>query len=138
MQAHQQTGGYQDVIKLTVHLALWTVAWVATLALASFGPRHLWDAQKVVSWAAVAANLAVGFGWIVAHARLLRGIDELQRKIMQDALVVTLGVGWVAGLAYVVADGADLITRDADLGVFAALLGVVYMSAIVVGHIRYR
>ena len=138
MQAHIQTGGYQDSIKLSARLALWTLAWVATLALARFGPRLLWDSQPVASWAAVATNLAAGIGWIVAHARFLRGIDELQRKIMQDALAVTLGVGWVAGFAYVLADAADLIAHDADIGVFSALLAVVYMVAIVGGNIRYR
>lgn len=137
MQAHTETGGYRDSNKATARLALWTLAWVATFALASFGPEHLWDSD-VASWAAVAANLAVGIGWIVAHARYLRGIDELQRKIMQDALAVTLGVGWVSGFAYVVADAADLIAYDADIGVLTALLGVVYMIAIVVGTIRYR
>jgi hypothetical protein len=110
---------------------------VATLALAKFGPEHLWDSD-VASWAAVAANLVVGLGWIIAHARYLREIDELQRKIQQDALAVTLGVGWVGGFAYVVADAADLITYDADVGDLSALLAVVYMTAIVVGNIRYR
>ncbi len=138
MQPHKQTGDHQDPIKTTARLALWTLAWVATLALARFGPRLLWDSQPVASWAAVATNLAVGIGWIVAHARYLRGIDELQRKIMQDALAVTLGVGWVGGFAYVVADAADLIARDAEIGVLTALLGVVYLIAIVVGNIRYR
>jgi hypothetical protein len=137
VQANNQTGGYQDPIKASARLALWTVAWVATLALARFGPR-LWDSQPVANWAAVAANLVVGIGWIVAHARYLRGIDELQRKIMQDALAVTLGVGWVGGFSYFVADAADLISYDVDNGVYPALLGIVYMIAIVVGTIRYR
>jgi hypothetical protein len=107
---------------------------VATLVLAKFGPSHLWDSQPVASWAAVVTNLAVGIGWIVAHARFLRGIDELQRKIMQDALAVTLGVGWVGGFAYMVADAADLIAYDADIGVFATLLAAVYMIVIVVRY----
>lgn len=138
MQTHNQTQFHQQGILSAGQLALWTVAWVATLALASFGPRLLWDAQPAVSWVAVAANLAVGVGWIVAHARYLRSIDELQRKIMQDALVVTLGVGWVGGFAYVVAEAADLIAHDSAIGIFSALLGVVYMLAIAAGHLRYR
>ena len=67
MQAQNQAG-YQDPIKTTARLAFWTLAWVATLALARFGPRLLWDSQPVASWAAVATNLVVGIGWIVAHA----------------------------------------------------------------------
>jgi hypothetical protein len=138
VSTQDQTGGYQEAFKATGQLVLWTLAWVATLALAKFGPSHLWDSQPVASWAAVATNLAVGIGWIVAHARFLRGIDELQRKIMQDALASTLGVGWVGGFAYVVADAADLIAYDADIGVFATLLAAVYMVVIVIGQLRYR
>ena len=95
-------------------------------------------AAAVASWAAVAANLVVGIGWIVAFTRFLRAIDELQRKIMQDALAVTLGVGWVVGFAYVVADDAGLVAHDVDIAVFPALMGVVFMIAFVVGKIRYR
>lgn len=126
----------RNEIKATARLALWTLAWVTTLALASF--PSLWDSQPVASWAAVAANLAVGIGMIVAHARFLRGIDELQRKIMQDALAITLGAGWVGGMAYVVADAAGLIAYDAGAEIFPALLGAVYLIAIAVGNLRYR
>jgi hypothetical protein len=138
VQAERQTGYARNSIKPSALLALWTFAWSATLALAKFGPEHLWDARPAASWAAVSLNLAAGIGWIVTHARYLRGIDELQRKIMQDALAVTLGVGWVAGFGYIVAEAADLIARDGEIGVLTALLGVVYMIAIAAGHLRYR
>jgi hypothetical protein len=138
VHAPNQTGSYQDAIKPSVLLAIWTLAWSGTLALARFGPEHLWDSTTAVSWAAVFLNLAAGLGWILTHARYLRGIDELQRKIMLDALSITLGVGWVAGFGYIVADAADLIARDAEIGVLAALLGVVYMISIAVGNLRYR
>lgn len=127
-----------DEIKATVRLALWTLAWVVTLALAKFGPQRLWDTQQVASWAAVAVNFAVGIGWIVAFTRFLRVIDELQRKIMQDALAVTLGVGWVVGFAYVVVDAGELVARDVDIAVLPALMGVVFVIAFAVGRIRYR
>lgn len=138
MQAQNQIDGYQAAFRVSAGLALWTLAWVVTVALARFGPSHLWHAQPVVSWMAVAVNLAVGVGWIVAHARYLRGIDELQRKIMQDALAVTLGAGWVAGFAYVAADADGLISYDVSVGGFSVFLAVVYMVAIAVGHIKYR
>jgi hypothetical protein len=137
VQTHNQTGDYHEANKATAGLVIWTLAWVATLALARFGPEYLWDSEPVGSWAAVVLNLAVGIGWIGAHARFLRGIDELQRKIMQDALAVTLGVGWVGGFAYVVADAAGLIAGDPNIALFPSLLAVVYMIAIVGGHLRY-
>lgn len=131
MQSHNET-------KASARLVLWTFGWAATLALAKVGPQLLSDPpQQVASWAAVAVNLVVGIGWIVAFTRFLRALDELQRKITQDALAVTLGVGWILGFAYVVADDASLVARDVDIAVLPALMGVVFMVAFVVGKIRY-
>lgn len=138
MQAHTGLSGHQIALRGTVQLLFWTVAWVASVALARFGPGHLWDGREALSWIAVFVNVTVGILWIGAHARYLRRIDELQRKIMQDALAVTLGVGWVGGFAYVVADAANLISYDADIGLFSVLLAVVYMLAVAFGHMRYR
>lgn len=129
--------GSREASRRSAYLALWTLAWVATLAVARFGPEHLWDAEAI-SWVAVGLNVAAGVAWIVAHARYLRGIDELQRKIAQDALAITLGVGCVAAFAYVVADKAELVDRNATVAMFAILLAAVYMLAIAVGHVRYR
>ncbi|MEV4178661.1 hypothetical protein [Nonomuraea sp. NPDC049709] len=139
MQAHNATGDYRESIRSTVRLALWTLAWAASLALAKFGPERAWDSQQpVASWAAVGANLAIGIGWIVAFTRFLREQDELQRKIVQDALGITLGVGWIGGFAYVVADAAGLVTYDVDIAAVPVSLGVVYLLAVIVGKIRYR
>jgi hypothetical protein len=139
VQAHTTTGDYRESTKATVRFLLWTLAWTATLALAKFGPDHLWDPrQPVASWAAVAVNLAVGIGWIVAFTRFLQRIDELQRKVVQEALAISLGAGWVGGFAYVVADAAGLITYDVNTAVLPALLGVVFMIAFAAGMIRYR
>jgi hypothetical protein len=139
VEAHTETGGYRDQFRTTARFVVWTLAWAVTLALAKFGPGLLWDSQQsVASWAAVAANLVAGIGWIVAFARFLQGQDELQRKILQDALTVTLGVGWVGGFAYVVADAAGLVAYDVNVAVFPALLGIVYLIVVAVGTFRYR
>jgi hypothetical protein len=137
VQEHNQTGT-QDAIRNVARLAVWTFAWLATLALAKFGPSILWDSQPVASWIAIAANLVVGAGWIVAHARYLQRADELQRKIMLDAMAVALGVGLVGGFAYSAADNADLIAFDANIAFLSVLMGVVYMVTIAVENLRYR
>jgi hypothetical protein len=131
-------GGNQETIGSTARLALWTLAWVGTLALARFGPIHLWEYQPVASWAAIAGNIVVGVGLIVYHARYLQKLDELQRKIMTDAMAVTLGAGLVAGCACGAAANADLIARDTNIGFLIMLMGLVYVIAVVVGNARYR
>jgi hypothetical protein len=139
METHDKTAGYRASNKATAHLALWTFAWAATLAVARFGPQSVWDTKNsAASWTAVAVNLLVGAAWIASYARLLRALDDLWRQIMQDALTAALGVGWVTGFAYVVADAAGLIDYDFNVALFAVLLGIVHLIAFVVGWIRYR
>lgn len=139
MQARIVTEGYRASNRATGLLVLWGTAWAATLALAKFGPGNLWESQQTAaSWAAVVVNLAVGLGWIVAYTRFLGAIDELERKIMLDALAVTLGAGFIGGLGYVVADTAGLVADDVNIGVFFALLGAVFVIAFFTGRIRYR
>ncbi|BBH68597.1 hypothetical protein ACTI_52820 [Actinoplanes sp. OR16] len=126
-------------LKATGLLAIGTFGWTATVALAQFGPDHLWDSsQTALSWAAVVLNLAAGFGWIATFMRYLRAVDELERKIMLDALAITLGVAWVSGFAYIVADAADLVARELDVAALAVLMSVVFVGSIAVGRFRYR
>ncbi len=138
MQAQSQAYGQPDGVRNVTQLALWVLAWLASLALAGFGPSQLWDSQSFTSWAAIVVNLAVGVGLIAAHARYLQSVDELQRKILLDAMAVTVGVGLVAGCAYGVAVKTDLIGRDADIAYLIMLMGIVYAVASLAGNIRYR
>lgn len=137
MPEHTQTVD-ERAFKNVIPIALWTLGWAATLALARFGPALLWNHQPVVGWIAIAANVAVGIGLIVAHARFLRRVDELQRKIMVDAMAIALGVGLVGGFAYGAASSAELVALDANIAVFSALMALVYAVGSVVGTLRYR
>jgi hypothetical protein len=139
METHSRTASYRASNKAAARLMLGTFGWAATLALVRFGPDLVWDAKhSAASWAAVAANILAGAAWIAAFARFLRALDDLWRQIMQDALAAALGVGWVTGFAYVAADAAGLIDYDFNVALFAVLLGCVYVTAFVVGWIRYR
>ena len=124
-------------LKNTGRLALWTFLWVVTLALAMFGPDNLWN-STVMSWVALSVNLMVGGGWIIAHAAFLRGVDDLQRKIMLDAIALALGVGLVGGCAYATASTVGLISLEANIGYLSILMALVYIVAVAVGNLRYR
>lgn len=134
MDIQQPTSGYEEELRLTARLAIWTLLWTGSLALAKYGPSHLWEGQ-LLSWIVIAINIGIGVGLILAYARYLRGIDELARKIQQDALAIALGVGWVGGFAYVVADAAGLITFNVNVAMFPV---VVYIVAVAAGYLRYR
>jgi len=133
-----QNAAVRRELRGTGMIALWTIAWVATLALAMFGTDLFFGGSPVVGWILVGINLAVGLGWIVAHARFLHKVDDLQRKVVTDALAVGLGVGVVGGLAYAVAANLGLISFDFGPAVFPVLAAVSYIVATVVGNLRYR
>jgi hypothetical protein len=137
---HSDTTSYRAQNLATGQLALWTIAWTATLAAARFGPQLVWnpEQQPVASVVAVSINVLAGIGWVIAFARYLRALDDLWRKIMQDSLAVTLGAGWVVGFGYFVADAAGLVTVDLNLALFPVFLAVVYLIAILAGWIRFR
>lgn len=138
MRAFGENSGHKEATRVTIRLALWTLVWTGTLALAIFGPELLWSDVPVLSGVAVALNLAGGVGWIVAYARYLRGIDEFQRKLNLDALAVTLGAGFVVGFAYLAAETAGLLTYDLSIALFPTFLAAVYLVTIAIGWIRYR
>ncbi|WP_243074311.1 hypothetical protein [Microbacterium sp. SS28] len=137
MEQKQGTTAYQPLAGIG-WLAIWTIAWLATLALAQFAPEALWDAQPVLSWIAIALNVAVGIVWIASYARFLRGADDLQRKIQMDAMAAALGAGLVGGCAYAAASSAGLVSFDSDIAFLIALMAVAYLIAILVGSLRYR
>ncbi len=138
MNGQEKTTEFADSNRSTVRLVLWGVAWLATLAIARFGPELWWDSQRILSAVAVVVNVIVGIAWIVAFTQFMRALDDLQRKIMLDALGVTLGLGWVVGFALFVADSSGLFPYEFNIAIFPAFLGVVFLAAYAIGKIRYR
>lgn len=124
--------------KYTLHLGLWTVAWVLSLALVTFGAKFIWDFNITISIILILFNLLIGVGMIVANIRLIQNMDELQRKIQLDAMGITLGVALIAGIGYSALDITNVISFDAEIGHLVFLLGITYMAAILIGNARYK
>ena len=124
--------------KTTAHVGYWTLAWLATTAVAAFGPRLIWDFATLPTVLGVLANIVVGFGMILATRRHLRGLDEMQQKIFLDAGALTLGVGLVCGSSYELLEDIKLITFEPEISHLAILMCVTFMVGMVVGHRKYR
>ena len=134
-----KTGSWAANMKRnTVRLAYWTTAWVATMALATFGPRTIWDEDPLITALAILVNLAIGFGMIWANKLHLKGLDEMQQKVQLDAMGISLGVGLVLGLGYSTMDVTNLIAFDAEISHLVILMGLTYLAATVIGTWRYR
>lgn len=122
----------------TVHLGYWTFAWVATMAIATFGPKFIWDFAKLPTILAVLVNLAVGFGMIAANKRYLLGLDELHQKIFLDAGALTLGVGLVCGLSYELLKNIRLIPFQPEISHLVILMSLTFLAGLIFGHRKYQ
>jgi predicted membrane channel-forming protein YqfA (hemolysin III family) len=125
-------------IRTTLGLAAWTAAWVASLALAAFGPEVLWNNQPAPTLLAIAFSVVVGVGMLFANKRYLRSLDELQRTIQLQVMAWTLGAGLVGGVAWTLFARHDLVGFEAEIGHLVAFMGVVYLAGSVAGSLRHR
>jgi hypothetical protein len=123
--------------KATIRLAIWTSAWVLSMALSNFGPHFLWE-SKLLSALFIGFNVLIGIGMIWANIKFINSLDELQRKINVDAIALSLGVAIVAGLAYSTLDTANVISGDAEISVLVILISISQVIALVVGKMRYK
>mgnify|MGYP005754077583 CR=1 FL=1 len=120
------------------YLAFWSFAWVVSMALASFGPKFIWQENTSLTILAIVLNAAIGVGMILAYIRHTKSMDEMQRKIQMEAMGIALGVGLVGGLSYSLLDTTNVISGDAEISVLVILITVTYLAGIIIGQMRYR
>ena len=119
-------------------LMLWTVAWVVTMAITAFAPRFLWDYNTALSMVSVVINLVTGAGMMLANGRHLRCMDELEQKIMLDAMALTLGVGLVVGLSYELFEDIKLISFEPEISHLVIIMCLTYAGAQIAGHRKFK
>lgn len=125
-------------LRNTKLLAIWTAAWLISMALATFGPELIWEDQPILTITTILINAALGAGMILMNRKYIMDLDELYKKITMDAMAITLGVGLVAGLSYSLLDTTNIIPFDAEIGHLIGLMGITYLISIIIGNLKYR
>jgi hypothetical protein len=115
----------------------WVVAltlWIGSF-LASTLAFELGALPASLGYAAGIANAVLGVVAVWAYFRLLRGVDELERKIQVEALALGFGAGAVAMMAYRLAERAGAPALDINDALLAMLIA--YAVGVVVGRRHY-
>ena len=123
--------------KHLLNLGVWTWSWVATLAIATFGPKFIWDDHTTLTTLAIVTNLVNGVLMIMANRKLFNHYDELERKIHLESLALTLGLTVIVGLTYSLLDQTNLIPNDAEIGILVGFVGLTYMTTLLINRKRY-
>lgn len=124
--------------KNTLHLGLWTGAWVLATAGAAFGPKFLWDYNTLLTIIGISIHILIGFGMIYANRQHLLGMDEMQRHIQHKAMALTLGVGLVLGMSYELPEDIKLISFEPEISHLVLLMCLTYLIGIILGNKRYQ
>lgn len=119
-------------------LAIWTWTWVATLAIATFGPIFIWDDHAFLTIFAILVNLANGIMMILANRDLFNHFDELEKKIHLESMAISLGLAVVVGLTFSLLDQQDIIPFDADISFLVMFIGITYLVSIAINTRRYK
>ncbi|MDA9183182.1 hypothetical protein N9O26_00440 [Flavobacteriaceae bacterium] len=123
--------------KRTIRLAIWTWTWVATLAVAKFGPKFIWENSTLWTTLAICINLINGVLMILANRSLFNHYDELERKIHLESMGLTLGATVIVGLSYSLLDITNLITSDAEISYLIMFMSVTYFITLLINRKRY-
>ncbi|MDA9056719.1 hypothetical protein N9K49_02610 [Flavobacteriaceae bacterium] len=123
--------------KRTIRLAIWTWTWVATLAVATFGPKFIWENSTLWTTLALCINLLNGILMILANRSLFNHYDELERKIHLESMGLTLGATVVVGLSYSLLDQTNLITSSAEISYLIMFMSVTYFITLLINRKRY-
>lgn len=126
------------VKKNTKNLAVWTMAWVLSMALATFGPLFIWEGNDALTVIGILLNALLGAGMILANIKHLKSLDDLQKKIQLEAMGIALGVGIVGGLTYSLLDTTNIIQQDAEISFLVILIGLTYLVSVLIGQSRYK
>jgi drug/metabolite transporter (DMT)-like permease len=124
--------------KMTKKLAIWSMLWTSSMALATFGPKFIWDENVPLTIIAVVINALLGIGMILMNIKHINSLDDLQKKIQLDAMGIALGAGIVGGLTYTLLDITNLITNDAEIAFLVMFISVTYLIALLIGQKRYK
>jgi len=123
--------------KRTIRLAIWTWTWVATLAVATFGPKFIWENSTLWTTLAICINLINGVLMILANRSLFNHYDELERKIHLESMGLTLGATVIVGLSYSLLDITNLITSNAEISYLIMFMSVTYLITLLINRKRY-
>ena len=126
-----------QIKKNTKKLAIWTVAWVGSLAFLTGAENTLWD-SLLITKIGLLINFAIGIGMIIANKNLFKTYDELQKKIQFEAMAFTLGLAVVAGLTYEISFDFGVINSEPEFEYLMLFISFSYIVLNIINSRRYR
>ena len=123
--------------KHTKIMLAWTLSWVVSTAILSYGVNFLWD-NLLITKIGLLINLAIGVGMIIANKNLFKHYDELQKKIQLEAYALTLGLAVVVGLTYEISFDFGVINSEPEFEYLVVFISFTYITSNIINSRRYK
>ncbi len=130
---------YQSRVTRSTHrLFLWVAIWVASFAMATFGPKFIWDKAIPITWIACAVTILIGIGAIVANRNQIRDQDEMLQRVSLGSYAITLGAVIIVGCPYAILQQNQLVPAAGGIPTLMVVISVTLAASMLVGLRRYR
>jgi hypothetical protein len=133
-QSPYQTRAHRSTLKLF----FWVAVWVASFAIATFGPRLLWDKAAPITWIACAVTILIGIVAIVANRNQIRAQDEMLQRVSLEAYSISLGAVIIVGCPYSILQQNKLVPAELGIPALMVVMSVTLLISMLVGLRRYR
>jgi hypothetical protein len=122
----------------TIKLFYWVGIWVASFAIATFGPKLIWDKAIPITWIACAVTILIGIGAIVANRNQIRDQDEMLQRVSLEAYAISLGAVIIVGCPYSILQQNKLVPPELGIPVLMVVMSITLLISMLVGLRRYR
>lgn len=122
----------------TKQLGFWTLAWLLSQALLTFGAKLFWGHSDLANGLALLLYLAMGVKMVLANRNLLKSLDELERQIQLESMAVTLGLTLIVGLGYSTLDIINMIPFDAEISFLVIFMGLSHLITLMINKKRFQ
>lgn len=122
----------------TGSLAIWTLLWVLSVALATFGHELIWGSNDLINTLVILLNFGIGIGMIMANIKHLREMDEMLQKVHLEAMGISLGLAVVGGISYSMLDTTNVVPFDAEISGVIVLIALSYITSLIINLRRYK
>ena len=128
----------QKLFALKRKVIIWTIIWLFSLIIATFGPNFIWKSNVTFTLIGIGANFLLGIIMIRHNVAFILGLDEMLRKIHLEAMSISLGVGTLVGFGYSLLSINDFLPEDMGFPIIVFVFSITYLASIFWSNRRLR
>jgi len=133
-----QTGTYDKrSIKENLKLLAWVFTWMASLIISDKAALYGWWTAEWITVLSIIINASFGMLLVHRYRFMLKGMDDLQRKIQLEALSMAFGVSVVGTISYSLLVTWGYIVDEEVTDIFL-LMCMSFTASVLLNNVRYK